>query len=147
MVVGGAPIVGSGENLRSMAYVDNLAQGILLAVIRPRRPDKPTGSPMAALHDERNLDTIERLLERSSIFRGAQAHAAAGFGQRRSRTGRRRLAGGGLYNQKIHVLSEMNKTIACSIQKAELSWATGRRCRSKKACGGASNGCWSAEVI
>ena len=25
----------------------------------------------------------------------------------------------GLYNQKIHVLSEMNKTIACSVQKAE----------------------------
>ena len=25
----------------------------------------------------------------------------------------------GLYNQKIHVLSEMNKTIACSITKAE----------------------------
>ena len=25
----------------------------------------------------------------------------------------------GLYNQKIHVLSEMNKTIACSIEKAK----------------------------
>ena len=24
----------------------------------------------------------------------------------------------GLYNQKIHVLSEMNQTIACSIEKA-----------------------------
>ena len=25
----------------------------------------------------------------------------------------------GLYNKEIHVLSEMNKTIACSIKKAE----------------------------
>jgi nucleoside-diphosphate-sugar epimerase len=28
------------------------------------------------------------------------------------------MQGAGLYNQKIHVLSEMNKTIACSIAKA-----------------------------
>jgi nucleoside-diphosphate-sugar epimerase len=29
------------------------------------------------------------------------------------------LQGMGLYHQKIHVLSEMNKTIACSIEKAK----------------------------
>jgi nucleoside-diphosphate-sugar epimerase len=29
------------------------------------------------------------------------------------------LQGLGLYQQKLHVLSEMNKTIACSVQKAE----------------------------
>jgi nucleoside-diphosphate-sugar epimerase len=29
------------------------------------------------------------------------------------------LQGLGMYNQKIHVLSEMNKTIACTIKKAE----------------------------
>jgi nucleoside-diphosphate-sugar epimerase len=29
------------------------------------------------------------------------------------------IQGVGLYQQKIHVLSEMNKTIACTIQKAE----------------------------
>ena len=31
----------------------------------------------------------------------------------------------GLYQQKIHVLSEMNKTIACSVDKARASSATG----------------------
>ena len=33
----------------------------------------------------------------------------------------------GLYNQKIHVLSEMNKTIACSVEKArgELGYRPG----------------------
>ena len=29
------------------------------------------------------------------------------------------LQGLGLYHQKIHVLSEMNKTIACSVEKAK----------------------------
>ena len=29
------------------------------------------------------------------------------------------LQSAGLYHQKIHVLSEMNKTIACSVRKAE----------------------------
>jgi nucleoside-diphosphate-sugar epimerase len=32
---GKAPVVGGGENLRSMAYTGNLAQGLLLAASRP----------------------------------------------------------------------------------------------------------------
>ena len=31
----------------------------------------------------------------------------------------RTLQGLGLYHQKVHVLSEMNKTIACSVEKAK----------------------------
>ncbi len=33
---GKAPIVGSGRNLRSMSYIDNLCQGLLLAAMTPR---------------------------------------------------------------------------------------------------------------
>ncbi len=61
---GKAPIVGDGNNLRSMAYVDNLSQGLILAA----------GTPLAAgqtywVADERSytmnevIDTVERLLE------------------------------------------------------------------------------------
>jgi len=40
-------------------------------------------------------------------------------GERR-RLGRRQgLAVAGIYQQKVHVLSEMNKTIACTVAKAE----------------------------
>src|ERR1044071_1035320 len=118
---GQAPIVGSGDNLRSMSYVDSLCQGLFLA-----------GSIEAAagqlywLADRRPysmneiVDTMERLLETE-------------FGQRCTHKRLRlpslvsslafladaTLQTVGCYHQKIHVLSEMNKTIACSISKAE----------------------------
>lgn len=117
---GKAPIVGGGENLRSMAYTDNIVQGMLLAATR----DEARGETFW-IADERPysmneiVDTVERLLETE-------------FGQRCAHR-RMRLPGVvsevagvvdasmqrvGLYHQKIHVLSEMNKTIACSIAKA-----------------------------
>jgi len=122
MIRGGkAPIVGSGENLRSMSYVDNLCQGLLLAAsvagaggknfwIADRRPYSMNEI----------VDTIERLLE--TEFDRDCAHKrlrlpglASGIAYIADST----LQAMGLYHQKIHVLSEMNKTIACSIARAE----------------------------
>ena len=119
---GKAPLVGSGDNLRSMAYVDNLAQGIVLAAthaaaagqiywIADRRP--------YAMREI--IDTIERLLEEE--FHIPVAHRRMrlpGFASTVAEAADAAMQAAGLYNQKIHVLSEMNKTIACSIQKAEL---------------------------
>lgn len=124
---GKAPIVGGGENRRSMAYIDNLVQGLLLAARTPA-----ANGQTYWIADERPytmnevIDTIERLLERE-------------FGQT-CRHKRLRLPGlasevawlvdwalqrVGVYHQKFHVLSEMNKTIACSVAKArrELGYA------------------------
>ena len=118
---GKAPIVGGGENRRSMAYVDNICQGAMLC----ERIEGATGQ-VYWIADRRPysmneiIDTIERVLEKD-------------FGVKCNH-GRMRLPGlaskvawlvdwalqsVGLYHQKIHVLSEMNKTIACSIAKAE----------------------------
>lgn len=118
---GQAPIVGGGENLRSMSYLDNLCQGLLLAALAPH-----ANGQVYWIADRRPyamneiIDTIERLLETE-------------FGQQCTH-GRLRLPGLasevagaldfslqslGLYHQKIHVLSEMNKTIACSVARAE----------------------------
>ncbi len=118
---GKAPIAGNGENRRSMAYLDNLAQGLLLAAGAAR-----ANGQTYWIADRRSysmneiVDTIERLLETE-------------FGQRCAHR-RLRLPGVacevagvldfslqslGVYHQKIHVLSEMNKTIACSIARAE----------------------------
>ncbi|MGQ0734410.1 MAG: NAD-dependent epimerase/dehydratase family protein [Acidobacteriota bacterium] len=117
---GKAPIVGGGQNLRSMAYTDNIVQGMLLAATR----DEAAGETFW-IADERPytmheiIGTVERLLETE-------------FGQKCAH-GRLRLPGAaaevaglvdaslqrlGRYHQKIHVLSEMNKTIACSVGKA-----------------------------
>jgi nucleoside-diphosphate-sugar epimerase len=117
---GGAPIVGNGENLRSMGYVDNLAEGILLAAIR-----RSAAGETYWIADERPytmneiVDTIERLLERE--FRLPVAHKRLrlpGMASDLARLSDALLQGCGLYNQKIHVLSEMNQTIACSVDKA-----------------------------
>jgi nucleoside-diphosphate-sugar epimerase len=117
---GRAPIVGGGNNLRSMGYVDNLAQGILLAAIHPRAPGETYW-----IADERPysineiVDTIERLLEYE--FKLPVAHKRLrlpGLASQVAQVSDFLLQGLGLYHQKIHVLSEMNKTIACSIKKA-----------------------------
>lgn len=128
MIQGGkAPIVGSGESRRSMAYLENLAQGLLLAATVEAAAGRTYW-----IADERPYsmnevtDTIERLMEtefglevahkrlRLPHFAGSVATVLDGLIQRT-----------GLYHQKMHVLSEMNKTIACAIDraKAELGYA------------------------
>jgi len=118
---GKAPLVGKGNNLRSMVYVDNLVQGILLAALSPAAVGETYW-----IADERPyamkeiLNVVESLLEnefgqrcahkrlRLPAFVGSLAYLVdAG------------LQSLGLYHQKIHVLSEMNKTIACSVAKAQ----------------------------
>jgi nucleoside-diphosphate-sugar epimerase len=117
---GKAPIVGSGEARRSMSYVDNTSLGLLLAA----------GSERAAgetywIADERPysmnevVDTVEELLEREfdlpvehdrMRLPSVASEVALAVDAALQRAGR--------YHQKIHVLSEMNKTIACSVDKA-----------------------------
>lgn len=117
---GRMPIVGDGENRRSMGYIDNLCQGMILAALAPSADRQ-----VYWIADERPytmneiVGTVEGLLERE-------------FGQRVAHK-RVRLPGVigdvaqvadaviqsvGLYQQKIHVLSEMNKSIACDISRA-----------------------------
>ncbi|MBF0137737.1 MAG: NAD(P)-dependent oxidoreductase [Magnetococcus sp. DMHC-1] len=117
---GQAPIVGSGKNWRSMAYIDNLCQGLLLAAMVPEAANQTywiADQRPYTMHEI--IDTVERLLEDEF--------------QQTCRHRRMRLPGWlgevawlldwglqsvGLYQQKIHVLSEMNKTIACHVDKA-----------------------------
>lgn len=118
---GKAPLVGRGDNRRSMAYVDNICQGLLLC----ERVEKARGEvywiadrrpyPMTEI-----LDTIERVLERD--FHVQVAHERMrlpGFASEVAWVLDALMQSLGLYHQKIHVLSEMNKTIACTIAKAE----------------------------
>jgi len=118
---GKGPIVGGGENRRSMAYVDNLCQGLILAAATPAADG---GTYWIA--DERPytmneiVDTVERLLE--TEFGQTCAHKRVrlpGFASDTAWLVDKVLQGVGVYHQKIHVLSEMNKTIACSVEKAK----------------------------
>jgi nucleoside-diphosphate-sugar epimerase len=118
---GKAPIVGNGENLRSMGYIDNLCQGLLLAAMH-----EAASGQIYWIADKRPysmnevIDTIERLLENE--FGQKCAHKRMrlpGFASEIALAADATLQSLGLYHQKIHVLSEMNKTIACSVARAE----------------------------
>ncbi|TCU31323.1 NAD-dependent epimerase/dehydratase family protein [Rhizobium azibense] len=114
------PIVGSGQNRRSMGYTDNLAQGILLAATH----EKAAGETFW-LADETPY-TINEIVE----VVGKVLHEDFGMTVKPNKFRLPGIAGEvatmvdatlqyvGIYHQKIHVLSEMNKTIACDITKA-----------------------------
>jgi nucleoside-diphosphate-sugar epimerase len=117
---GKAPIVGGGNNRRSMTYIDNLCQGLLLA-----GANAGANGRIFWIADRRPytmneiVDTIERLLE--GEFGRPCAHKRLrlpGTASTAAGAADFLLQSVGLYNQKIHVLSEMNKTIACSVEVA-----------------------------
>jgi len=123
---GKGPVVGGGENRRSMAYIDNLVQGSILAAMTPA-----ANGQIYWIADERPytmneiIDTVERLLE--TEFNQKCKHSRLhlpGFVADIAMLCDWAIQSIGFYHQKIHVLSEMNKTIACSIEKArqELSY-------------------------
>lgn len=118
---GKAPIVGSGNNLRSMAYVDNICQALELC----ESVDQAKGQTYW-IADERPysmneiVDTIEKVLERD--FKMQVAHKRMKLPDMASDIAYMAdsmLQSAGLYHQKVHVLSEMNKNIACKIDKAK----------------------------
>ena len=117
---GKGPIVGDGDNLRSMSYIGNLAAGILLAARSPKAAGETYWIADAEPYTMNQVvDSVERLLEEEFAIPckrerlrlpGAAAEVALLCDKLIQATG--------LYHQKIHVLSEMNKNIACSIEKA-----------------------------
>ena len=118
---GKAPIVGGGENRRSMAYVDNICQGALLC----EKVDAAKGQ-VYWIADRKPytmneiIDTIERVLEKDFAVKVAHKRMRLpGVASDVAWLVDWTLQAMGLYQQKIHVLSEMNKTIACTIDKAE----------------------------
>ena len=118
---GKGPVVGAGENRRSMVYIDNLVQGLLLA----ERTERARGETYW-IADERPytmneiLDTVERLLEEEFLIPCAHRRLRLpGIASDVAWLVDWSLQKAGLYHQKVHVLSEMNKSIACSIDKAK----------------------------
>ncbi len=115
------PITGTGNNLRSMVYLENLCQGLILAAITEQANGKTYW-----IADERPysmneiVDTVEQLLE--SEFKQHCTHKRfklPGITSEMALLADATLQSLGLYNQKIHVLSELNKTIACSVATAQ----------------------------
>src|SRR5436190_446011 len=117
---GKAPLVGSGANLRSMSNTERLAQGLLLAAVS----EKASGQ-IYWMADARPysmveiIDTIEKLLEEFGLNCSHHRMKLPSVASDVAFCMDKLLQALGLYHQKIHVLSEMNKTIACTTAKAE----------------------------
>lgn len=118
---GKMPLVGDGLNKRSMSYIDNVCQGLMLA----EKVERANGQ-VYWIADRKPytmveiLDTIEQLLE--SEFHMQVAHKRMRLPDLASSIAfciDGCLQGMGVYYQKMHVFSELNKTIACSTAKAE----------------------------
>jgi nucleoside-diphosphate-sugar epimerase len=117
---GRGPLVGSGFNRRSMTYIDNLAQGMILAGTTPQAAGQTYWIADSRPYSMREiLDTIETVMRRdfSITCKGGRLRLPSLVSDIASAVDCC-LQKVGLYHQKIHVLSEMNKTIACSIDKA-----------------------------
>jgi nucleoside-diphosphate-sugar epimerase len=118
---GKVPLVGNGENRRSMAYVDNIVQGLMLCEsvaaakgqtywIADRRP-----YTMNEI-----ISTIEDVMEKDfGVVPARKRMKLPSMASEVAWVVDKGLQGVGLYHQKMHVLSEMNRTIACSVDKAE----------------------------
>lgn len=126
---GKAPIVGTGDARRSMSYVDNTSLGLLLAAAT-----ESAAGETYWIADERPysmneiVDTVEDLLQKAF---GMQVDGGRmklpGLASEVALAVDAAVQAVGLYQQKVHVLSEMNKTIACSVEKAnrDLGYAPG----------------------
>jgi nucleoside-diphosphate-sugar epimerase len=118
---GFAPLVGDGTNCRSMVYLENLCDGLVRAAAA-------TGADGDTfwVADERPYtmneiyETVERILseEFGQSCAGGRLRVPGWVGDLATHVDGA-IQSLGLYNKKIHVLSEMNKNIACSVGKAK----------------------------
>jgi nucleoside-diphosphate-sugar epimerase len=118
---GRIPVAGAGNNLRSLVYVDNLCQGLLLceqkteargriywlADEKPYTMNQIIDTAAEVMEDEFHLAVKRGRISLPSLA-GDLAYAAD-----------RLIQGLGFYSQEIHVMGEMNKTIVCSIARAK----------------------------
>jgi len=118
---GKMPIIGNGDNMRSMSYVDNTCQGLLLA----DHVDSANGQTywIADEHPysmNEIINIVKDLLEKEfHMVVSKKKLILPSFISDIAFFSDYIIQGFGRYNQKVHVLSEMNKTIACSIKKAK----------------------------
>jgi nucleoside-diphosphate-sugar epimerase len=115
------PLMGKGLNRRSMAYVDSLAYGLLLAGAAPNAAGETYWIADERPYPMREVvDTVRDVLRDDfGISVKPKTISAPPVIADCARLADAMLQAVGLYQQEIHVLSEMNLTIACSIDKAK----------------------------
>ena len=114
------PLIGGGVSMRSMAYIDNLVHGLILSANY-----FSSNGEIFWIADEQPYSmkeivfTIKRLLQNEFGMKvsSKQVYLPSAISDI-ARAADFITQSIGLYVQKVHVLSEMNQTIACSVKKA-----------------------------
>jgi nucleoside-diphosphate-sugar epimerase len=110
------PLLGDGSQRRSMAYVDNLVQGVALAERHPGAPGDAFWIADAEPYAMKDvLATVKQALREEGFeVKDRQVRLPALAGRVAERIDGV-LQSRGVYHQEFHVLGEMDKTIACDI--------------------------------
>lgn len=115
------PLFGQGLNRRSMVYIDNLVDGIIKASLHA-----DAANEIFWIADEKPYTMLEIIATIKAIFKedfNINTSAKNVYLPNWVGTIAEKIDGSlqscGFYHQKMHVLSEMNKTIACDINKAK----------------------------
>ncbi len=114
------PLIGEGRNRRSMVYVENLVQGVALAERHPAAAGQAFWVADSEPYEMNEVvETVKQALRDEGLEvadRQVRLPALAGrVAERIDRT----LQARGIYHQEMHVLGEMDKTIACDIGATE----------------------------
>lgn len=110
------PMIGGGDQRRSMVYVDNLVQGVLLA-----QEVAAAGGEAFWVADARPyavheiVHTVRQVLQEEGFDVSRRQVSLPRVVGRVAETVDGALQARGVYHQEFHVLGEMDKTIACDI--------------------------------
>ena len=119
---GKVPIVGNGLNKRSMACTINISQAMIKAgMLQKANGNTYWIADKTSYTFNEIIDTIRKVMKYEFGFLCKNKHIKIPwiFGEIAYILDKT-IQSFGFYNKEIHVLSEMNKTIACSIDKARI---------------------------
>ncbi|CAN5543663.1 NAD(P)-dependent oxidoreductase [soil metagenome] len=113
------PMIGAGQQRRSMVYVDNLIDGIFCAELTEAA--RGNGYWIADQHTHTVAEivaTVGRALTDEGFVVAPQTTHLPAVAARVAELGDRMLQGVGRYQQQLHVLGEMGHTIAVDISQS-----------------------------
>jgi nucleoside-diphosphate-sugar epimerase len=113
------PVIGDGDQIRSMVYVDNLVDGLLRAELVATPPGRGWWIADSRPYEVREIvATVGAALAAEGFEVKPNRVRLPEMAARVAERGDALLQRAGRYNQQIHVLGEMGKHIACDISAA-----------------------------
>ena len=113
------PVFGDGRNRRSMAQVEALADGTLRACLAENAAGRSYWLADAEPYEmARIIETVREALELEGYPVSGSIRHLPGIIADAARVADAAIQSRGAYVQEVHVLSEMNQTIACEVSDA-----------------------------